>query len=316
MAVLAACGTGGGTAQGAVTTAAAAAKPAASSTSSSSSASPAPKARPTAKPTTAASPRTTPVVKAAPAPAAPSPDPDARLAAALDSLRRTTGGHFSLALTDLDRGTTATYAPDGHAFVTASIAKADILATLLLRAQDSGQPLSADDRAQARKMIEASDNTAADTLWGRIGGGAGMATANRRFGLRETVPGPGGQWGLTTTTAADQLRLLNGLTSAASPLNAASRSYELGLMGEVRADQNWGVSAAAAPAASTEVKNGWLPRTSTGLWVVNSIGVVERDADGHRLLIVALSDDQPSYASGVGLVQSLTTTAVRALRAA
>jgi beta-lactamase class A len=246
--------------------------------------------------------------------APPAPGPDARLAAALDPLRAATSGHLSLAVTDLDDGTSADYAPDGHAFVTASIAKVDILAALLLRAQDEGRALDDDERAQAEKMIEASDNDAANALWTRIGQGPGLAAANRRFGLTRTVPGAGGLWGLTTTTAADQVRLLSRLTSASSPLTAASRSYLLGLMGKVEDDQAWGVPAAAAPGTTSAVKNGWLPRSDTGLWVVNSVGVVRSQDSGHRLLVAVLSDDQTTERAGIDLVESAAVAAVKALR--
>ena len=120
-------------------------------------------------------------------------------------------------------------------------------------------------------MIEQSDNDAADVLWAAIGGAAGLDEANAAFGLTATTTGTDGHWGLTSTTAADQLRLLQVVFGAGSPLTAGSQAYLQSLMGQVAADQDWGVSAADQDGAYT-LKNGWLPRSATGLWAVNSIG--------------------------------------------
>ncbi|NEC82795.1 hypothetical protein G3I38_27035, partial [Streptomyces sp. SID7958] len=53
----------------------------------------------------------------------------------------------------------------GGVFVSASVVKADILAALLLRAQDSGRGPTAAERSLAAAMIERSDNDAASVLW-------------------------------------------------------------------------------------------------------------------------------------------------------
>ncbi len=135
-------------------------------------------------------------------------------------------------------------------------------------------------------MIENSNNDAASELWDDVGGASGVARANVRLGLRHTAMSLA--WGLTDTTACDQLTLLSDLISAHSPLSASSRSYELGLMREVEPDQAWGVTAAATRRTSSAVKNGWLPDPK--LWVINSVGVIHHA--GHVLLVAVLSDDQ------------------------
>ncbi|MGN5377662.1 serine hydrolase [Streptomyces lasalocidi] len=88
------------------------------------------------------------------------------------------------------------------AYDTASIVKVDILAAVLLQAQDAGRELTAQERAHAEPMIKQSDNAAADALWRQIGQADGLAAANKRLGLTSTTSGPGGRWGLTWTTAA------------------------------------------------------------------------------------------------------------------
>ena len=155
-------------------------------------------------------------------------------------------------------------------------------------------------------MIEDSDNDAATDLWGDDGAAWGMAEANAKLGLTHTTPGADYYWGLTTTTVSDQLRLLRDLTSTPSPLDRASRSFELDLMEDVTPDQAWGVSAAATPGTSFAVKDGWLPDPQG--WVINSIGVIEH---AHQQLLVAvLSNHQPSEEIGIAQVKAVALAAV------
>nr|WP_237281943.1 serine hydrolase [Streptomyces griseochromogenes] len=215
------------------------------------------------------------------------------------------GAKVSAAVLDLESGASAAYGED--TFDTASIVKVDILATLLLRAQDAGRRLTATERAYATKMIENSDNASATALWHAIGRAEGLDAANERFGLSATSGGDGDLWGLTRTTAADQLVLLQQVFGAQSLLSAASRTYVQGLMEGVEADQRWGVSAAAV-GSSWALKNGWMPRSATGLWDVNSIGRVT--VDGAGLLVAVLSKGTVSQAEGISLVEAAAKAAV------
>ncbi|MFE5332379.1 serine hydrolase [Embleya sp. NPDC056575] len=223
-----------------------------------------------------------------------------------------TTGNLSVAILDPADGTIAGYRED-RAYVTASIVKVDILAALLLRAQHDDRALTAAERATAEVMIENSDNDAADALWSAVGGAAGLRAANAVLGLTETEP-TGASWGLTTTTAADQVRLLAAITAADSPLGADSRAYIADLMASVEDDQTWGVSVTADPATTPAVKNGWLPRDATGLWVINSIGHITHA--GRPLLIAILSDDQPTMDEGVSQVEAVARAAVPAVTTA
>lgn len=68
-----------------------------------------------------------------------------------------------------------------------------------------------------------------------------------------------------------------------------------------------GVSA-AADGSGWALKNGWLPRSTTGLWDVNSIGRIT--ADGHDYLVAALSDGNSTKARGISLVEAAARAAV------
>ncbi|WP_328497452.1 class A beta-lactamase-related serine hydrolase [Streptomyces sp. NBC_00414] len=240
------------------------------------------------------------------------PDADALLAEAVGSVTVEAGARLSVAVLDTESGRSAVYG-DG-AFDTASIVKADILASLLLRAQDAGRELTAQEKTYASAMIRDSDNASATALWEAIGRARGLAEANERFGLDDTVGGDGVLWGLTQTTAADQLTLLRQVFGDAddSELDETSRDCLQGLMGDIAVGQDWGVSAAGS--SGSALKNGWLPRSATGLWDINSVGRVE--VDGRAYLVAVLSDGNSTKAGGISMVEAAAKAAVSALATA
>jgi hypothetical protein len=242
-----------------------------------------------------------------------SAEQNARLAAALAPVLRHGTGHLAAGVVDAATGTVAVYG-GGREFHTASIIKVDILASLLLQHQWSNASLSAHQQALAAEMIEDSSDGAANELWEAAGEGQGVKVANQELGLRQTTPGDGIYWGLTSTTVDDQLRLLTDLASSGSPLSAGSRSYELGLMKHVAADQDWGITAAAVPGSTPAVKDGWLPDGSPTSWVINSIGMIS--SGGHELLVAVLSNDQPSESTGIAQVEAAAKAAVSAISGA
>lgn len=198
-------------------------------------------------------------------------------------------------------GRTSLYRP-GVAENTASIMKVAILATLLAQDQADGQSLTPADQALAQDMIEESDNDDAQDLWD----GEGGATAVQRFdvaaGLTQTTPDAAGYWGLSTTTAADQVQLLRTVAYPNAVLTPPSQSYELGLMSHVETDQAWGISAGPGANAAVALKNGWLPLASGG-WQVDSIGYVNGDG---RNYVIAVLTDGATEAGGITTVEGLS----------
>ncbi|MGC4856753.1 serine hydrolase [Micromonospora sp. DT4] len=221
-------------------------------------------------------------------------------------------GHLAVAA--LDRQGTATLTVGTERFETASIVKVNILAALLLRQTPPGKALSSETRRLAEAMIVSSDNDAAVALWRKIDGSRGLTAANRALGLRETKPND--QWGMTTTTAADQLRLLTALTSSKGPLTLQDRTFVMGLMKKVIPEQRWGVTAAKAPGTrSVYVKNGWdTADVDGGRWLVNSIGRIAEDR--HDWLIAVLSDYHVSQEAGVRVVEKAAAYVLKETRAA
>ncbi len=244
--------------------------------------------------------------------AGPQGDGDARLAAAMTSVPVADGAEVSVAVLDPDSGESASYGTG--AYDTASIVKVDILAALLLQAQDAGRSPTAAEKLYAAAMIENSDNDSASALWRAIGTADGLDAANARFGLTGTEGGEGPLWGLTQTTAADQVALLRQVFVAdGSELTAASRACVRELMERIADGQRWGVSAAADGPGGTggsgrALKNGWLRRSTTGLWVVNSIGRVE--SGGHGYLVAVVSRGSGTQAEGIALTEAAARAAV------
>jgi hypothetical protein len=245
----------------------------------------------------------------------PQQDPDEELAKSIPPLLTSSEARLSVAVLAEESGLTASYGEGS--FDTASIVKVDILAALLLQAQDEGRELTASERALAEMMIQFSDNSAAESLWWAIGGEAGLDAANERLGLTQTTGGSEGLWGLTQTTSEDQIALLRAVFSEDgedgedSVLEPSSRAYIQELMGSVAVDQQWGISAASE--GEFELKNGWLPRSQTGLWDINSIGRVTVDGDSY--LVAVVSDGHVSMAGGVTAVEAAARAAVDAVRA-
>ena len=142
------------------------------------------------------------------------------------------------------------YRPN-DAQATASVAKVDVMAALLEHATEASSALPQADAFELQQMIELSDNSAATALWNAVGGAQGPRAFNDRVGLTETLPStcvecpgfPWPGWGLTTTTAADQIRLLETITLPNAILTNASRTTALGLMDNITPSERWRVPA-------------------------------------------------------------------------
>ncbi|MEV8023099.1 serine hydrolase [Streptomyces sp. NPDC086554] len=225
-------------------------------------------------------------------------------------------GTVSVAVHDPDTGLKCAVA-DRLRYDTASVAKVMIMEAALRRAQDWRRGLTAWERSRIRPMIIRSDNTAARRLWDDLGMSY-IARYLRRAGTTNTTLNPYGLWGLTRTTAADQLRLLGVLTTARakSLLSQASRAYGLKQLNEVRRDQRWGVPAGMPRGTRAHLKNGWLPRSAHG-WRVHSVGAFTAapaaESAGRTYRIVVLSHDNPTMKYGVRTIERVAQAVHRAL---
>ncbi|MGN1284400.1 MAG: penicillin-binding protein, partial [Candidatus Limosilactobacillus intestinavium] len=109
-------------------------------------------------------------------------------------------------------------------------------------------------------------------------------------------------WGMTTTTPADQIKLLNNIFFSSTKLSDSSRNYIQHLMSNVESDQQWGISAGSNNFA---LKNGWLDQDDgSGKWIINSIGRVNGSQDNDYTIAV-YTDNNSSMNSGEKLVEKL-----------
>lgn len=235
----------------------------------------------------------------------------ARLSAGITAALRDRSSSVALDVDDPSAGISCQLDADQD-FDSASIVKATILAALLCERAEDQESLSAAEQQLATEMITMSDNGAASDLWQDVSP-AGMQHFLDLARMTETIPGPGGLWGVTQVTARDQVRLLRLLGTPNRVLDAKARAYELGLMANVEPGQRWGVSAGAPAWMTVHLKNGWLPQPDTG-WHINSIGYLS--GRQRRYYVAILSDDNSSMDYGVQTVSGVATVINRVLSSA
>lgn len=211
------------------------------------------------------------------------------LAAALQA--RWPAQRFTAAVLDLRDGCEYHLHP-GMRVTTASVFKVEVLAGVLLRAQEAGRAVTEWEATRIRPMISESANPPTNDLFTSLGGAAGANRLHARFGLAETST-PSGTWGLTSTTARDQVHLLRQLLVGDSPLDAPSRQRAWDEMAGVVPSQRWGITEAVPRGVPVALKNGFAGSTCCG-WRLNSVGKV-----GEAWLVAVLSDGWRRELDGV-----------------
>lgn len=225
---------------------------------------------------------------------------------AMGSFLATRAGDVTVAVDDLVTGQLWVYNPRERG-VTASIIKLDILETLLRDAEVTGRLFDGASPAVIQGMIENSDNNDATDLWDHVGGPGAIAAYNATAGLTQTSPNAA--WGLTTTSAADQIRLLCQLVLPHGLLNSRAQNVALGLMEHIESDQDWGVSGGVPGGVSVALKNGWLPHGAG--WEINSVGRIE--GAGRDYLIAVLTANDPGEGYGIGTIEGVASVVWNAL---
>ncbi|WP_307874791.1 serine hydrolase [Frankia nepalensis] len=215
-------------------------------------------------------------------------------------------GSVSVALYDRNTGKTVyvTKSLRSAGWETASTVKLDILAALLAKTGQSGK-LTAAQQKLAKPMISVSDNASASALWNQAGGQGGMNTFFRRLGMTASAAGPGGKWGLTRTTAYDQLKVLRAVSYPGSALSASARATATALLDTVVSSQRWGLTAGVPAGVAVQIKNGWLPYD--GGWVVNSLAHVH--GAGKDYVMAVYTRDSVTESTGITTISGLSRLA-------
>lgn len=207
--------------------------------------------------------------------------------------------NVAIAVYSTKTGETYTYnTTPGHKYHTASTVKVSVLAGALLK---NNGDLDSEGRDDAKQMIENSDNDATTELINNyLGGTDGLQDTFNQFQMSNTQAHEA--WGMTTTTPADQIKLLNNIFFSSTKLSDSSRNYIKSLMSNVETDQQWGISAGSNDFA---LKNGWLDQDDgSGKWIINSIGYIN-GSHNNDYTIAVYTDDNSSMSSGEKLIEKL-----------
>ena len=203
---------------------------------------------------------------------------------------------------DLRTGCGYSLNPDNRQ-TTASVFKVMVLAGTLLEAQKEGRAVSEWEMSQLVPMITASTNPEVRSLWRSFGGSPWFAEQVQIFGLDETnVAADGGSaWGLTTTSARDQVDLLRQLLIGDwGPIGSEYRGFANELMTAVVPEQSWGVTAGVPEGWVVAQKNGFAGIT------INSVGWADEPGPGRGYVVAILSQGWPDHSTGIAVVERVS----------
>jgi hypothetical protein len=182
-------------------------------------------------------------------------------------------------------------------FHSASLVKAMLLVAYLRMLDAEHRRLDSTSTSLLYPMIHVSDNNAASAVFGIVGG-AGLTALAHAAGMTDFALDPGGAWGLTEISAADQARFFYEQDRL---IPTQFDSYARGLLSGISSDQSWGIPAAARPAFQVFFKGGWLPETG---WTVNQAARLERP--GQTIALSVLTAGDPSMLYGEQTLQGAT----------
>lgn len=203
---------------------------------------------------------------------------------------------------DLDTEETYRYTNDeeDRLYETASIVKVAVAMLLFHEKEVSQQELTEEETERLSSMILSSDNDATSALLNEsLGGFESLQTIFDELGMSNTTVNLG-NWGNSTTTAKDQMKLLKELYLPSDYISDESQDYIIDLMTQIDEDQSWGVYAGSD---DVSFKNGWLTDVVSDEWIVTSIGKVSHG--DNEYLAVALSDENPSVEDGSHVIEEL-----------
>ena len=119
--------------------------------------------------------------------------------------------------------------------------------------------------------------------------------------------------GPTTTSARDQIKLIQLLELPNKLPSDSSRSYVRGLMHNVEGDQRWVACAHAPSGAWTMNKNGWSPiADDDGYWAVNSDCYVWSKTKRYALVVLDKHVSSESY--GIATIEGVAAIVVKYMK--
>lgn len=184
---------------------------------------------------------------------------------------------------------------------TASVFKVLVMAGTLATAEGEGRPVTDWEMARLEPMIRRSADWPVRELWYHFDAAPWFGTEANRFGLDQTtiVGDHDRPWGITSTSARDQVVLLRAIYSdEVGLLTASSRDVAWSLMSTVEPDQTWGMRSVAGSDPFV-VKNGFAGVTA------NSIGMVE--LDGGYAYVAILTTGWSNWTLAVDVLDDIGT---------
>jgi hypothetical protein len=189
---------------------------------------------------------------------------------------------------------------ENESFCTASIVKVAVAMALFYEENKKTHQLTDVEYQKLSKMIIESDNKCTTYFWNKLGGEKYMDSFFQKLGMNETNAGKNGYWGLTETTASNQISLLTYLVKENKFINKHQQTMILHHMEHVKQDQKWGYS--SIKEGKVYVKNGWSPKEKDN-WRINSLGIVEHAGDVYVLCMLTIGNE--SYSKGIQRMEDL-----------
>ncbi len=225
--------------------------------------------------------------------------PDADRVRAASAYADTREGIVSFAVVD-SRGKLRGRDED-RLYSAASVVKAMVLSAELRRLAAADAEVDATTASLLKAMITASDNEAADAVYGRVGD-EGMHAVAERAGMTGFVIN--GHWGNAQITAADMARFFGDLDRM---LPERHREFGQSLLGSVIESQSWGIPVAAGDRWAARFKGGWLPDHA----LVHQAAELREVGGPREIAMAILTDDQPSHGYGVETVEGVAERLLR-----
>lgn len=226
-----------------------------------------------------------------------------RMTSATDAAAAERGAQVSIAILDRRSGSNLDSA-GSQPIESASVAKLFIAAQVFHLDAIGERPVTDGDGQLLARMLESSDDYAANALWDELGGPDLVPDVAARYRLSATTPPWDGRWWNTETTASDLVAFYDGLLDDRDRLGP-ERTAEF--VGYLRAstsraidgyDQRFGIPDGLPGENSLGVKQGWMCCIQ-GRWIHLSSGVI---GDDDRYLLAVASrediryeDDEDSY---------------------
>ncbi|PTR26467.1 hypothetical protein C8K36_10539 [Rhodococcus sp. OK519] len=214
--------------------------------------------------------------------------------AVVDATER--GADVTIALLDRRDGHYESFA-DATPFPTASVAKLFIADDLLFRETTAKLELTDDEHALVARMLENSDDDAANELWNEYGTSDIVLDVVSRYELPDTAVPYDDNWWNTTTTGHDLVDYYAAVLDGRGGLDPTHRDELLGYLHKSSPtaadgyDQTFGLPAGLPGEAGIAVKQGWMCCIDD-LWTHVSTGVI---GPGDRYVLVLVSREALDY---------------------